>query len=343
MPNFISSCLTNKSFVSHQLNLQNINYLQSNLKSVNFKPNKNPKPKCKNEGIISIINNNKHEHINKKINIIADQKDTISICLPKIKNFGKKHSIHINTIDNGYDNITSVNIQMNNFKINKPSVKSNSIYICSNDQNTLDPDPSIHIPYCKNKRKSIKQIHISTIENDFQCNNIQTIHINEPFYKILKELEFFAKNQIIPDFVLPYNNKQFDKIEKNIHNGVFDKYLHLMDNKKYNNISIATIIKKLLCLIKNNISYDTEIIELNETIKILNKKITDLELNGCSNKSTYLNIKTELSSTITINQIYVIYIQRYGIPDYGLFDEEKLEQIEEELEEEHHHHHDDHC
>ena len=80
------------------------------------------------------------------------------------------------------------------------------------------------------------------------------------------------------------------------------------------------------------ISYDSEIIELNETIKILNKKIFDMENNSCENKGTFLNIKTELATTITINEIYVTYIQRYGVPDYGIFDEEKLEQIEEELE-----------
>ena len=350
MTNIINNTY-NQTNLLHKTNLQNIHYLQSSLQNKNNTHNVHICLKDETH-IISIKNKNNIK--NKKYFHIYDKNDnnpdSVSISINKCKNISnnKKYNSNIVCIDNDNNN-NSPAITIPHIKSKKKNMQAftkdnllKEINICIDDPNEIT---AISIPYIQNrvnkKRCNDVRIEISDLSNECVKLNIPTISINEKQYNILKQLDFFIKHKIIPDFVSPYNHKQYAEINKNIHNGLFDKYLCIADNKKYKKTYVATIVKETLHLIQSHILCDTENEELKQKIIALNKKIAELESRH-NNKKSLLNIKTELKVDITIDEVYIIYIDIYGLPDDGVFEPHKLDHIRHELEEKHHHHHHHH-
>jgi len=359
MTNIINNTY-NQANILHKTNLQNIQYLQTSLQNKNNIHNKkNPHICLKDE--LHIVSINKNNNKNKKYFHIYDENEnnndndkSVIISINKVKNVcnNKKYNSNIICINDANEsNGPTISIPYMKSKrmiresnvresVTRESVTRESnvkkINICIDDPNEIT---TISIPYIKNRiytknRCNDFAIEISDIESECNILNIPTISINEKQYNILKQLDFFVKHKVIPDFVSPYNHKNYHKINKNIDNGLFEKYLYIVDNKKYKNTALATIVKETLKLIKKNITYDIEIDSLNKTIFQINEKLVYLEKH-CNDKNVNLNIKTELSVAVSIDKVYVIYIQKYGLPDDGIFDDAKLRHIRDELEENH--------
>ena len=155
---------------------------------------------------------------------------------------------------------------------------------------------------------------------------------------LLEQLEAFVKNSVFPSFLDPYGKKDYKTIQDNVTNGTFQNYLNFVQAKKYDNISIASLIDKALHLVTEGVKSAEDIITLTDTVIKLEKEIIDLEiaLEECRKRckksifepTTAFNIETEMEVKVNIKDAYVLYLEKYGFPDDGVFDPDKLAEFE---------------
>ena len=153
---------------------------------------------------------------------------------------------------------------------------------------------------------------VENIFYDYSTGNIDDVAelLDHEYYEALAILMY---NERVP------NQEYYEGIRKLFTRAIEGLYKSVLQNKKYKNV----LFQLEQCQEKISILDDTE--KLNEYIKELNEE-----------RRRTMSVLPEASISASLPSLkpkYAIYLKRYGFPECGVFEADKLAAICEELEE----------
>jgi len=158
---------------------------------------------------------------------------------------------------------------------------------------------------------------ISSKYNKKSLFNKPICNLNNNLMNYQNEFDKIIKTRYLDDFIIPLKNKNFDLIIKNIENKRIIEDENILFNYKFSKLPSAQL------------AYST-IITISNILQEMNKNDFLTKLNNdyliTSNKSNQ-KITTVLTADSDISSQYLFYIEKYGIPEDGIFEEDKLNEF----------------
>ena len=138
-----------------------------------------------------------------------------------------------------------------------------------------------------------------------------------------QEMNSLIKNIFIPKLSLPLQNNNIALLKNNIR--VVENDVINLNNYKFKNLQST----KLIYTIVNAVNKIINFTNINTSLENSNSNLLNT-LNTYTSQST-ASITSITKTNASIEQAYLIYIQRFGIPSNGIFDPTKLNDIRSEL------------
>lgn len=133
-----------------------------------------------------------------------------------------------------------------------------------------------------------------------------------------KKFDKLIEKVFTSDFIDPLFNRNIDSLIINIDNKKIFKDETIITNKEFRKLPSAK-------LAEGAIQGIYKLIETYNKYKSLEENYESMLLEN--SKKDYTKINTALNVNIDISVKYLIYLEKYGLPEDGIFDEEKLEDI----------------
>lgn len=160
---------------------------------------------------------------------------------------------------------------------------------------------------------------IGTMKKTFKIFGLKQQEINND----QQELNGLIENIFIPRLSVPLYNNNISLLKNNIR--IVQNDVMNLNNYKFKNLQSTKLIYTIVSAVNKIINFTN----INASLENSNSTLLNT-LNSYTSQTTS-SITSIAKTNASINQEYLIYIQRFGIPSDGIFDTIKLNDIKYEL------------
>ena len=178
-----------------------------------------------------------------------------------------------------------------------------------------------------------KSSSMGVLNNSINSSQNQIQIITNTFNNLVNEIQKYIDLNIKPQYIDFYFNEDYDSFDqynttyKNIILSKLNNFKNVANNTSDStskNLAIfAESVINLISKIRDETKESNELIaQLKEQLAIFAKQTAIVPPEP---------IQAIIDVNISIDEKYLVYVQRYGVPNNGIFDQTILDDIEEEL------------